>query len=310
MHNNIIPNIVLDFCKVYLNPRNKIDNFNYKPWVFNKNYEYFSQNEDFYDRVKIDWGLCFKLNNKILSPSEIKEIVFNELNGDIDDDIYNIILSMLVIFYLPYNGFYDKNNFIHRKFTSFIQLSFSSNDVKINNLYRDIYIKNIFYNSFFVDGLKFLKFKNGTLYFKGNALRELFSSLTNKKSTFVSQNTIEYCLLLIDFLENGTPNNSIINGIDDIFLQNCHYSFFDKKNRKSNFYKKAVILLDRMYSYPSTNIGDLSNKMFALNFIIFNKEYQFYIDKYMNKNNLDKINNDIAYLKKNYLSNRHIANLF
>lgn len=312
MHKNIVDGIVLCFLKIYSNPRTKITNFCFGNWVFGMDFNCNLENSNPYNKISIDWSLYLRINDDILTPSEIGEIFFDELNKmntDIDLGIYDLISSMMSAFYLPYSGFEDENNFIHQKFISYNQLCLICSDEKLNNLYRNIYIKNIFYNSFFTDYLKFLYFKNGLIYFKEASLREIFVNLKRKKSSVIFNNVIEYCISFIDFLEKGLLYEKD-NNTDDIFIESCYYIIFDKRNIKPYFYKNIITLIDKMYSYPRTNIGDLYNKMLLLNFIIINKRYKNYIKNYINNINIDRVNIDIIYLEKQFLKNKHIQNSY
>lgn len=230
------------------------------------------------------------------------DLFFKELNAILknrSDDIDEIIVSLLVAFYFPYQEFYYPSNFIHQKAFAFFQLSFNNKNSIDNDKMRSYYIRSLFYNAHFGDNSHLFKLQNGSLYFKNISIKNELIKLLDYPLSFVAKTVINYCLLMIEFMENGLENPL---NIDDEFYNLSHYAYFLSKDKKPYYLKNGIKNLNTLYSLPKTTSGHFINKQFLLNFMLTNHQAKFYIKKYIKDEViLNRIFDDINDLEKFYI---------
>lgn len=295
-----IEQLINGYLSVYLNPRTTNEVFGNQTVFFQK-YANDFKNCHFNDEVEINWYLSFDIFGRFRL-NEVIELFFQEFNTILknrSDDIDNIIVSLLVAFYFPYQGFYHPSNFIHQKAFAFFQLSFNNKNNIGNDKMRSYYIRSLFYNAHFGDNSHLFKLQDGVLYFKNISIKNELIKLLDYPLYFVAQTVIHYCLLMIDFMENGLENPL---KIDDNFYALSHYTYFLLKDKKPYYLKNDIGHLNALYCLPKTTSGDFINKQFLLNFMLSNRQAPFYIKKYIQDEVvLQKILNDINELEKFYI---------
>ncbi len=297
MQNINIIELINGYLTIYLNPRVNINEFGSKNWIFKENISI----DD--DSLIISYYLNFKnANHEILSTAEIKEIVFDELNAlnlDLNESFYCLINSFLTMFYLPMQGFFHNQNFIHYKAIAFFQL-LSNYTSKYDDSIREQYIKDIFIHSHLYEYVNLVSFKKGKLFFEEREMRSIFLALLVDNKSFVFNKTVGFCLSIIDFMENGVTSYDGFNCLEiiqDRYIKESYYCSLtlDKKPYK---YKRKVHKINEMYQYPKNNITDFINRMSLLNFILLEKNAEEYIKKYIHNNEtLHKISVDIELMK-------------
>lgn len=291
---NIAENVILSYCKTYLNPRTK--NYQYHFGNFS-----LMKDNGFYYNESISYDLYFNFNNKLLNVSQISEKYLKNLN--IDDDIFEIIKTMFVIPYLTYEGFGIRENFIHQKFISFFNLIFYWK--KLSNKAKNIHIRSLFYNSHLSDNIKFIKLVGNDLHFKEHKVKSLLCHLINDNQSDEYLEIINYCLSMVDVFEKGFEKEIDVGMFDDCFFDDGNRIF--DTDSKPYFYKNIIGFIGEIYSQPKTNFGDIFNKIYLLNFMILNKKYRYYIEKYQQNNKtLIDILADMQYLENLYIYNKRI----
>lgn len=164
---------------------------------------------------------------------------------------------------------------------------------------RSYYIGSLFYNAYFGDNSHLFKLQDGILYFKNISIKNELAKLLDDPLPFVTKTVIHYCLLMINFIENGLENPL---NIDDEFYALSHYTYFLSKDKKPYHLKNDIGCLNTLYCLPKTKSGDFINKQFLLNFMLSNHQASFYIKKYIqNETVLKNIFNDINDLEKFYI---------
>lgn len=295
-----IEQLINGYLSVYLNPRTTNEVFGNQTVFFQK-YANDFKNRRFNDEVEINWYLSFDIFGRFRL-NEVIELFFKELNTifkNRSDDIDEIIVSLLVAFYFPYQGFCCPSNFIHQKAFAFFQLSFNNKNSIDNDKMRSYDIRSLFYNAHFGDNSHLFKLQDGVLYFKKFLIRDELVKLLDHPLSFVAKTVIHYCLLMMDFMENGLENPL---KIDDEFYDLSHYTYFLSKDKKPYHLKNDIGHLNTLYCLPKTTSGDFINKQFLLNFMLKNHQAPFYIKKYtQNKTVLKNIFNDMNDLEGFYI---------
>lgn len=292
--------LINGYLSVYLNPRTTNEVFGNQTVFFQK-YANDFKNCHFNDEVEINWYLSFDIFGRFRL-NEVIELFFQEFNAILknrSDDIDNIIVSLLVAFYFPYQGFYHPSNFIHQKAFAFFQLSFNNKDSIDNDKMRSYYIRSLLYNAHFGDNSNLFKLQDGVLYFKNISIKNELTKIFDFELSILSKTIIQYLLLMIEFMENGLENPI---KIDDEFYFYSIYGNFLPNHKKPYHNKNIVKHLNLSYYFPQTTIGNFINKQFLLNFMLSNSQAPFYIKKYIQDEVvLQKILNDINELEKFYI---------
>lgn len=284
----MISSAIIEYIRIYLNFRTNLSSVKLGKWSIEK--------DVFYDSsLDISFYLFLNLLKK-LSVFEIKKVVCKELfQMDICEkqNISVIINSFLDFFYLSMQGIDNYYNFVHYKAISFFQLSINSPDFKKNDVFRLKYIKLLLSNSYFYDKVKLINFQNGTLIFDKQPLKDIFNKLLDKNNSDIFCEVVKYCLLLVDFMENGMKKekvNELLDIVDDIYLENSHYKNFICS--KSYKYRNIVGLINEMYQYPQEMKANFIKRMYLINFYFLSKKS----DKYF-----------IQYIKNTHILNKVIA---
>ena len=284
----MINNVVMEYIKIYLNFRTNLSLVSFGKWGLEK--------EFIYDDL-LDVSFYLFLNSSDgLSMPKVKKIVYNELscvNIDGFEDLSAIINSFLDLFYLPMQGVGNHYNFIHYKAISFFQLSMNCPMFRKNDYFRLKYIKLLLSNSYLYHRTKLVNFKDGLLFFNKVRLKDIFHSLLYRRES-VFYEVIQYCLSLVDFMENGMGQKELIkllDAVDDMYLENSHYgNFICSKPYK---YKLAISLINDMYQYPKDRKSDFINRMYLTNFHYLPIKASEYFEKYIkSKEILDKVIKD------------------
>lgn len=295
-----IEQLINGYLSVYLNPRTTNEIFGNQTVFFQK-YANDFKNRRFNDEVEINWYLsfdvfgCFRLN-------EVIELFFKELNTifkNRSDDIDEIIVSLLIAFYFPYQGFCCPSNFIHQKAFAFFQLSFNNKNSIDNDKMRSYYIRSLFYNAHFCDNAHLFKLQDGVLYFKNSSIKDELVQILDNNLSPPANIVIKYALLMVEFMEKGVKNPI---KLDDECYFLSPYTYFLSKDKKPYHHKKTIKHLNLLYCLPKTTMGNFINKQFLLNLMLTNRQTKWHIQKYIQDSIiLENILNDINDLHRFYI---------
>lgn len=291
----IAENLVKKFFYLYLNPRrNDWDElslkFNTTPWDI-------EIDRPIYDFLNsTDLHLKFKVpeTEKHIYVAELCDIFFkelNQLNLNIEIGFYNLIKSLLLIFYFPLYYANDHKSLVVNKAIALFQLSNNYPDLNKNDNVRTAYIKFLFYNAHLYEEIGYLKINKGKLYYKNQPLIDFFVNIMKfSNHSLLFNHVINYCISMIDFFEKGFKNDDLktLMGINDIYIDYIFYNFFIEKGKPYK-YKKMMKILFEMQAYPNYGNIDFLNTMFLFNFINLVKKSELYLKKHLNKECIDFI---------------------
>ena len=296
-----ISNIIYMFFYIYQNPRLNFDRY--------RN----NQNIEEYGYVQDNGGayhLCFHINDsgekhfvrdiiKFISTKTKFSSECFKLNDNNEEHLYNILSSLIMIFYIDTHSFHNKTVF-DNKALALYQLSDTCNS-NLNNRIRQSYIFYLLYNShLYYESISSIKLQNGVLCFKlgrNNLIPflKIISSMELKRKDDKKMKLLSsiksFYIDLIDFLEDGLKlENVFFNSlIDDRYLKFCHYKNFIYHS-ESDVYKRVRV--DKIFNLLPLVLqeGKLTENKFVSYMILFNYMNLIFektsgkLQKYLNEN--------------------------
>ena len=275
-----IEHLILNFINIYLNPRCNID-------IFNKNKYYFAfekmvieEDDDFETSIYLN----FLINKNVYDSQILKKDFLKHLSivlPDLNEGIFSFINSLFHIIYLPINNVNYCNTLIDHKIRALYQLCFNLEYSEENDKARTFLIKHLLYNSYLYDELEFIYMNKGKLYLDKIYLVEFFSELRkNNLNSNLFNVSIDYCLLIIKFLENGIRSTDEFNKnltLNDELAEISNYQNFIIND--SNRITEIIKILSISINYPfNTNLNFINN-LLIFNITNFIPNYKKYIQK-------------------------------